>query len=310
MATECKPYVEYAPGDLITAESMNEMQTMICNDIHTHVEEGIASVTSVETAENAEKLDGKTAEELCKEWLEKALAAIPARSGYLKVFKRLKDDEVAVIEHNLKTCPLVDIYRLLPFEVVCAIDDDKSKQTVNFFLYHTGEKKIPDPESTAATKLPAVEIESSDFPVQFKTPLAEVLDMFDVPFTNDSSLGDLETELWKAMFAPPNDEFDMDDYCHSPWFERCCREERTVESIKKKGDWDDLWLKIMPVKTVNFQATNNEPLSPRDVFVAHFNMNNVGLKWEASSDAGTGNTGADGNVTIEDEQKLMVLLKV
>lgn len=310
MATECKPYVKYAPGDLITAEGMNEMQDLICNDIHTHVDEGIASITKVDTAENAEKLDGKTAQELCKEWLEDALEAIPGRSGYMKVFKRLKSDEVGVIEHNLKSCPLVDIYRLLPFEVVCAIDDDKMKQTVNFYLYHTSEKKIPDPESSAANRLPPIEIESSEFPVQFKIPLEEILAMFEVPYTDDSGLGDLETELWKAIFSAPNDEFDMEDYCHSPWYERCCREERTVESVKKKGDWDDLWLKIMPIKSVNLFGANNDSIAPRDLIVAHFNMNTLGLKWEPGAVVGTGGEATDNRELIEEEQKLMLLLKV
>ena len=316
MATECKPYIEFAPGDLITAEGMNEMQTLICDDIHAHVDEGIAGITSVDTAENAEKLDGKTAQELCQEWLEKALQAIPERSGYLKVFKRLKPDEVSIIEHDLKSCPLVDSYRLMPFDVVCALDDDKMKQTVNFFLYHSGEKKIPDPESTTTNKLPPIEIESSEFPVQFKISLQEMLDMFDVAYTNESSLGDLEIELWKAMFSAPNDEFDMEDYCHSPWFERCCREERTVESIKKKGDWDDLWLKFMPVKNVNFLPAGDNSQAPRDLFVAHFNMNTIGLKWEPRDESGNGSPGTgtgggtDPDNTEEQEQKLMLLLKV
>lgn len=323
MSTECKPYVEFAAGNLITAEGMNEMQELICDDIHKHVDEGIASITNVETAENAKMLDGKTVQELCEEWLEKALQAIPKRSGYLKLFKRLKPNNLVAIEHNLKTCPVVDLYQLLSFPVVCAVDDDKSASRAFFFLYHTSEKKIksPDPSSTDP-----VVIEDGDLPVQFKMPLMDVLEMYDVPYTNDSSLGDLETELWKAMFSAPNDEFDMEDYCHSPWFERCCREERTVESMKKKGDWDDLWLKTCTRKTVNFPSQNQGSMSPLDLHVAHFNMNTIGLMWEpVMADNGTPidpdgnplddkghNDGSNANRDDSgmEEQRLMVILKV
>lgn len=297
----CEPYIKFVPGDLITAESMNEMQTLICTDVDTKVAEGVAGLTSVPNAEDADKLEGKTAEELCQEWLEKALQAIPERTGYMQVFKRLKEDDVAIIEHNLKTSPLVDIYQLRPFDVICAIDDDKHRSKVYFFLYHTSEKKIKDPDGNS------VEIEQGDLPVQFKIPLADVLERFKVPYTPDSSLGDLETELWKAMFSPPNDDFDMDDYCHSPWFERCCREERTVESLQKKGDWNDLWLKIVPVKTINKPSSrtdlSNDEVYPTDLTVAHFNMNTVGIKNDASSSPDNGDR-------VSEDQRLMILLKV
>jgi hypothetical protein len=303
MANDCKPYVEFAPGDLITAEGMNEMQVLVCEDICKQVEDGVAGVTEVETAKNALKLGGKTTEEICKEWLEKALQAIPKRSGYLKVFKRLKENEINLIEHNLKACPLVDVYQLLPFQVVCAIDEDKEATEAYFYLYHTSEKKIKAPDGTS------VEIEHGDLPIQFKMPLFEILELFEVPYTDDSSLGDLETELWKAMFSSPNDDFDMDDYCHSPWFERCCREERTVGSIRKKGDADDLFMKYIPKKTINMSPSlrdgdgNNSQNNscPKDLTVAHFNMNTTGLMWEPS----------DSNTEREtQEQKVMVLLKV
>jgi hypothetical protein len=303
MANDCKPYVEFAPGDLITAEGMNEMQVLVCQDICKQVEDGVAGVTEVETAKNALKLGGKTTEEICKEWLEKALQAIPKRSGYLKVFKRLKENEINLIEHNLKACPLVDVYQLLPFQVVCAIDEDKEATEAYFYLYHTSEKKIKAPDGTS------VEIEHGDLPIQFKMPLFEILELFEVPYTDDSSLGDLETELWKAMFSSPNDDFDMDDYCHSPWFERCCREERTVGSIRKKGDADDLFMKYIPKKTINMSPSlrdgdgNNSQNNscPKDLTVAHFNMNTTGLMWEPS----------DSNTEREtQEQKVMVLLKV
>ena len=198
-------------------------------------------------------------------------------------------------------CPALWGVNGIPFPVVCAIDEDKEATEVCFYLYHSSEKKIKDPNGES------VEIENGDFPVQFKVPLLEMLELFEVPYTDDSSLGDLETELWKAMFSAPNDDFDMDDYCHSPWFERCCREERTVESLRKKGDLNDMWMKFIPKKTINMSASsrgdniNQNNSCPKDLTVAHFNMNTTGLFWEPS----------DQDIGREiQEQKLMVLLKV
>src|SRR5262252_1693576 len=62
----------------------------------------------------------------------------------------------------------------------------------------------------------------------------------------------------------PNDEFEEDQYCHSPWFEKCCGEQRTVGELKKRGDWDDIWFQMRPRKTINFPVppTAETPLTP------------------------------------------------
>ena len=79
-----------------------------------------------------------------------------------------------------------------------------------------------------------------------------MLARYNVEYNDGSSVGEIETEFWDALFAAPNDTFDDNQYTHSPWFDRCCREERTVKSLKQKGDWDDLWIKVVPRKTINF----------------------------------------------------------
>ncbi len=166
--------------------------------------------------------------------------------------------------------------------MVCAVDDDKLRAQVRFFLYHTSEKKIRAPDRQG----PSVEIEVTDEP-PFRIPLASMLDLFSVEYTDASSLGDLDTEFWTALFSEPNDTFDPDSYCHSPWYERCCREERTVGSLKEKGDWDELWLKIHPRKTVNPPTATFSPgtdntgfeqvRSPRGILVEHHDLNTLSL---------------------------------
>lgn len=272
-------YIPRNPGDLITAEDWNDLQERIQGDIESKVQGGIDGIDSVDEAGNAAKLEGKTVEELTQEILDKALAKIPTRTGYLKIFKELKLKEECVIKHDLKACPLVDIYQLDYFKVVCDVDEEKSEQWVTFYLYHSSERKLKSPIAGGGT----IEIEPTKGQ-PYKIPLAEMLDRYNVQYTEESSLGDLETEFWKAFFADPNDDFDPDQYCHSPWFERCCREERTVKSLKQKGDWDDLWFQVRPRKTINypFSAENGfdsvfPSPAPTQIGVTHFDFDTLGV---------------------------------
>ena len=275
MSNDTELYLPRDPGDLITAEDWNALQQMIKEDIDAKVQDGVEGHTRVDQAGNSEKLDGKTVDELSEEILDKALAAIPENTGYLKLFKKLKVGEESIIEHGLKACPLVDIYQLDYFEVVCAVDEDKSVQWVTFYLYHSSEKKIRQAGKS-------IEIEVSNGQ-PYKIAFSEMLDRYSVEYNDDSSMGDLETEFWKAFFADPNDEFDFEQYCHSPWFEHCCREERTVGSLKKKGDWDDLWFQMRPRKTVNYPFTESPfdnafpSPAPTQISVNHYDFDTLGV---------------------------------
>jgi hypothetical protein len=268
--SETTPYIPHNPGDLITAEDWNDVQVKIKDDITTQVKDAIEKIDTVPNADNAHKLENKTADELSSEILEKARQEIPQRTGYRILLKRLKPDEIKVIKHELSAFPLVDIYILFPFKVVCSEDDQKSEENVFFYLYHSSEKKIRFTKADNTTE--SVEIEPIDNP-PWRLPFADLLSLYQVKYTDTSSLGDLETEFWKAFFADPNDQFDDDDYCHSPWFDRCCGEKRTVADLKSRGDWDDLWLKTMPVKLL--YAENLE----LRLGVTHFDLNSTGIIW-------------------------------
>lgn len=307
-------YLPHNPGDLITAEDWNSLQQMIKDDIQKTVQTGVESHTQIEQSENSDKLEGKTLQELSEEILGRALAAIPERTGYMKLFKKLDLGEEKIIEHGLKACPLVDIYQLDYFQVVCAIDKEKMAQWVTFYLYHSSERKVRHDGVT-------FEIEISDGQ-PYKFSLEEMLDRYNVSYTDESSLNDLETEFWKAFFAAPNDEFDFEQYCHSPWFEHCCREERTVGSLKKKGDWDDLWFQMRPRKTFNYTFTEDNFESafpspaPTQVGVNHYDFNTLGISLLAnaiSQKQEPQETGTPTPVPPTDDGdhiKVMLLLKV
>jgi hypothetical protein len=200
----------------------------------------------------------------------------------MRIFRKLQateadDDDVKVslVEHGLKDFPVTDVYQLELFDVVCSEDDVKEKTQVLFYLYHSSEKRIRTRDS--ANALVEAEIEPSGDAV-FKIPLAKLLELYKVEYDDDSTLGDLETEFWQAFFSRPNDEFDDDDQCHSPWFDRCCGERRTVGELKRRGDWDEMWFKTQPIKTVNTDRDEDvESRRPAHVRVEQYDFDQLGL---------------------------------
>jgi hypothetical protein len=310
MPTETTPYITRNPGDLITAEDWNDVQKKIKENIAKQIQDAIQKVDNVPNAANAHKLENQTPEELTNDILEKVRQELPTRTGYRKLFKRLKKGEEKVIKHQLEACPLVDVYQLDYFKVICSEDDEKSAGWVNFYLYHTSEKRIrfTDPNVTSKTTI-NVDIEPKEG-TPYRIPFKDMLALYKVSYTETTSLGDLETEFWKAFFAEPNDSFDDDQYCHSPWFDRCCGEKRTVGDLKQKGDWNDLWFKMQPRKTINYSLTATNPTpAPTQIQVVHFDFDNLGIKLVTDPVLPTPE-GEEGPVSPPDELKVMMLLKV
>lgn len=237
------PYISQNPGDLITAENWNEMQVDIKQDIASQITTAIAGIKSVGHADDAHTLDGKDTQALTDSILKQAEEILPQRTGYFRSFNRLKTGTEKVIKHGLKSFPLADIYILDYFPAVCSTgENDATPMWVNFFLYHSSERTITV-KGAATIKVP---IEPSD--VQpFRVLFSDMLALYKVQYTDTSTLDELETEFWKAFWAS-NDEFDSDQYCHSPWFEKCCGEKRSVRQLKDQGAWDDIWFKMVPTK--------------------------------------------------------------
>jgi hypothetical protein len=311
MPTE--PYISRNPGDSITAEDWNALQTQIKDDIAKQVKDAVDAKTSVANADNAAKLENKSAKELEDETVEKALAVLPTRTGYKMIFKRLTTEE-KVIKHELKACPLVDVYQLDYFEVICATGEDEADRSdvlVNFYLYNSREQKLKLAGKT-------IEIEPTDGKHHpFKISFGAMLDLFGVKYTDTQSLDDLETDFWKAFLSGLNDEFDEDQYCHSPWFEKCCGEKRSVKTLKDSGAWDDIWFQMRPRKVVHFPKTPTDDFATvtalssaqADVQVVHFDFDTIGVQLLAKPTYPTppAESPTVGNQT---ELKVMLLLKV
>jgi hypothetical protein len=293
-----EPYIKRNPGDLITAEDWNQVQTLIKGNIDEQIKTAIDEISLVPEAENARKLENKTADELTKEILDKVFQTLPTRTGYKRLFKRIPADKKPnVIKHELGAVPLVDLYQLDNFDAVCSEDGEKSLSTDTiFYLYHSSEKKITftDTSGSSAVKK-SVNTEPTDGTPAFRIPFSDMLSLYKVQYTDSSSLDNLETEFWEAFFAAPNDEFLDDAYCHSPWFDKCCGDQRTVGELKQKGEWDDIWFKVVPYKTVNHTtpgaatdertvpAPASVPTAPANappvgVEVLHFDHNTLGIR--------------------------------
>lgn len=309
MPTETDLYVPRNPGDLVTAEDWNDLQKKIQEDIDAKVKKGVEGVTSVKNAESADKLQDKTPEQLAKEIVDKALAELTKVTGYRNYFKLLKVGQDSVLKHGLRAFPLVDIYQLDYFQVICSKNEQKTSNWVNYYLYHSSEKTLRDSAAARSdVSAPAVVIQPTKEPY-FRIPFSEMLSRYNVEFTEDSSLDDLVTEFWQAFFNDPNDAFDDDQYCHSPWFDRCCGDRRTVAALKKAGNWDELWFKMLPRKTINYVPLPTQPglpnAAPSNIQVVHYDFDTLGLKLLANP---TPQQGLPAETIPQGQLKVMVLL--
>jgi hypothetical protein len=328
----CEPYLERNPGDLISAADWNEMQCLIRDDIGLQAKEAVEGIEEVPRAADADKLEGSSKAEIIDEVIKKAVQEIRAKSGYMQLFKVLRLGKEDIVKHDLHLCPLVDLYQLDYFPVVCCEDKQTSAMWTTFYLYHSSEKKLrwAKNEGDRPTVFEIQPPDAQPFRIAFK----DLLDRYKVSYTDDSSLGDLETEFWEAFFKAPNDEFDDDQHCHSPWFDRCCREQKSVRDLKRQGDWDELWFQMRARKTVNFPLpppSKDEPLettpAPTQIQVTQYDFDTIGLTllappalpeaWFTQGPQGerVGRTEPPGSIEeqlpdIRDEIKLMVLLKV
>lgn len=264
MADAPTPYVPTKPGDLITAENWNEMQLDVKQDIAAQVAAGVAGVKNVDHATDADKLGGMTPEQL-KDYIWNLIQPLIAqRTGYMQVLCNLEWDTKnnvgshKLIQHKLGQFPLVDLCELNYFPAVCAKSDkteDRMAEWVLFYLYHADEKRVRIPGASQTGV--AIDIETDPkFRILWWTLIQQFKEQKLLDYTDDTTLDDLEVDFWKAMFkSPPNDDtFDPDSYCHSPWFEKCCGEKRTVGELKKRGDLDDIYLKFAPQKITSVFA--------------------------------------------------------
>lgn len=318
------PYLERTPGDLITAEDWNDMQRRVRKDIGDTTKKAVDQLTRVQAAGNSDKLEGKSLSEVTDEVIRRAVQEIRSESGYRQLFKVLRVGEDNIIKHDLHLCPLADLYQLDYFQVVCCEDKDTYPAWTTFYLHHEGEDRV---RYAKGEQRGSLSIQPERGP-EFKMPFRELLSRYKVQYDDETSLSDVENDFWQALFSDPNDRFSDDQYCHSPWFDKCCREEKTVGEAKRNGDWDDLFIQMRPRKTINYPSGNAGPANdrvppperpaPTQVQVTHYDFDTLGLRllmppvqppeW-FNADAPAGSL-EEQIADVRNELKLMVLLKV
>jgi hypothetical protein len=314
-ASTLTPYLPHEPGDLLSAEDWNTMQERIRADIRATSQAAADGVTHVATADDARHLEGRDLTAVVAAVTAQVLDDVRGRTGYQRLFKVLKAGDRTVLEHGLGSAPLVDVYKLEYFPVVCREDDETRSAFATFYLHHTSERRVRVTldDGTRGT----IDVQPADFP-PMGIPFADMLAHYHVPYTDTTTLDDLETEFWKALFRGPNDPFDDEQFCHSPWFERCCKEQQSVRQLKDNGDWDDMIFQVRPRKTVNFAGsgaadTVKHP-RPADTFVQHLDNNRTAIWFEGTPTADGGEETAARtfikDTIFDTELKVMVLLKV
>lgn len=272
------PYVEVKPGDLITADLFNTVQEDVKQDIAQQIQTSIGGITNVKHADDAGTLSGLNADQLTNQILEKVKAMIPGRTGYKRVFKLLKPNVPSPLPHNLGAEPVVDVYQLDYFQVVCAHGEttaDSTVEFVNFYLYNGDESQVRGTKPDGTIAMMTIEDNPPGL-APFRIPFSVLLAEFGVDISNEGmTLDELVGRFWAAMFGPQsgNDRFFPEQYCHSPWFEKCCGEQRSIKDLKSGGHWDNIFLKVIPRKTINYPAATPAAAPPYNPALVNLTVN-------------------------------------
>lgn len=235
------PYIPRAPGDLLTAEDWNDVQTMTRADMAAQLAATVDEIIHgrVDHAGDAERFATMTPDAwtaLLDERYAPKHHDHEGTVGYRRYVKHF-DSEVSkvLLNHNLGRFPLVDIYELLPVVGPDAEAPDLNACKVLFFNGHADADRY-DLRVRAYG-------ERALRGIIFARWLAEL----GVVYTDDSSISDVVNDMWDAFMKDPNDEI-PDGHCQTGWIADCCERNRTVGELKRAGEWDDLFIALRPRK--------------------------------------------------------------
>jgi hypothetical protein len=274
------PYVEFYPGDLITAEGMNEMQNEIKKDIQDKIEVAKEEIREgeVATAGNAKKFGGLEPSEWEAKQDERYVmrADYQAAGHYRRYFKQADKAlsggkiEPVVIEHKLHRYPIVEVYKLAQlFTAEPTKDKDKTYdwKVVRFLVYYVS--KI-DPVAEL------LRTESSDW-FYWGDRLTYWLDRFGVKPAKTQAFEDLLNDFWGHMFNPglEQDQFKGESFGHSGHIEKWL--DKSVGDLMKGGRWEDLRVAIRPqLVSPSPDPVTDDPDADLQVF--HLSQNAVEIQ--------------------------------
>ncbi len=309
MSTQPTPYVDVKPGDLILAEDIDSMQVQIKQDIAKQIADAVTAIKGGKVAQagDASTLDGKDLPTIEDDVANIVLGKLSKKGGPQILFKQLTLGDEKVIVHNRGSFPVVDAYQLGYFKAICPEDENNRRVAwLNFYIYHSSEKRIRTtaflkPTDTSQAQV-TVEIEPTDRRQQYKVKFTDMLNRYGITWDDTTILDVLVTDFWNKFFSDPNDTFDEDQYGHSPWFDGCCKEQKTMGALK--GELNNIWFKMQPQKTINYAfgpkgdivpltklpPEQNDPLGlppfgyelPHNIEIVHYDFNTLGVELVAA----------------------------
>jgi hypothetical protein len=240
MTEQTQPYVEHHPGDLIAAETLNQVQIDIRNDIAQQIAAAKDDIrhTGVDKAGDSAKFGGATQTDFVQSLDDRYAPKVHSHEGqtayrrYIKEFDFDAGVTRVLLQHNLGAYPLVDVYELLPVGGTATATGGKPCKL--FFYY--GAK-----DAEQFNLLIRVGKDRARLGVGFEELLREL----GVAYHADTVLEDVLNDMQEKLWADPNDEL---PFCTSPWVDECCGERRSVEDLKRGGQWDDLRVALRPRK--------------------------------------------------------------
>jgi hypothetical protein len=231
------PYIQRNPGDPITAEDWNAMQVEVKN----HIANCIAAVkdeirkTGVERADNSDRFATRSDTEWEQRLDERYAGRSHEHEGpsvyrrYIKRFSNQEGMREVFLEHGIGRFPLVDLYQLDPVTQKSEFEHCK----LLFYYGHEDRDAFGLDVAYGRTE--------HQLGLRFEAVLQEL----GLAYDGDDAIADVVDGMWRTFAADPNDEI---DHCQTEWMNECCRENKTVDELKRAGQWEDFYVAIKPRK--------------------------------------------------------------
>lgn len=320
MPEEFTPYLPQDPGDLITAEAWNEVQIEVKKDIHARVGEVQKDLDDFKEAPvDADTFDGKTPQDWTDQFDQRYAQQMHSHDTvkqYQRLFLEMETMlattpprlQPAVIIHNMKRHPQVQVYELLDLPLMREIPDN-TLRSYKFAI--AGPPHASDPE--------AMEFKTRSWDERhWGDPLDSILEglmwelskqerkalqaKFKPSFTLNAWIANLEETLFEP--GPAQYHFDMGDVYRTQWVKD--RANQKVEDLMNAGEWPPRLVyrpRLIDMIDVAIEPNDNHVVIRHQgvVEIYHLNMNEVEIQPIYLND--------DDRAPVS-EVHLMVLLKV
>ncbi|MDQ3915358.1 MAG: hypothetical protein M3323_08540 [Actinomycetota bacterium] len=235
--TDDAPYIPRNPGDPITAEDWNAMQVEVKKHISACVEAAKEEIrkTGVDRAGNSDKFATRSDTDWEQRLDERYAGKLHEHEGpsvyrrYIKRFAGKEGMKEVFLEHDIGRFPLVDAYELL------TVTDTPPHETCKVLFYYGHEDRDKYSLDVSYGR------DEHQLGLRFEAFLQEL----GVVYDGDDSISDVVQDMWSAFAKDPNDEI---EHCQTDWIDGCCRENRTVDELKRADQWEDLYVAIKPRK--------------------------------------------------------------